>query len=200
MPYIELSDQDSFFAPQKRKRGRPSLGTRDPKHDKPLRKAARLIVDGEAETPHAALIKALGGTDAKGFGDAYRRLRKRKPALLREAQRAKEIEDNDPRQRKIESFDPRLHKGAEIGTYAFVNQNSTDWEEIGGAGWTPVGGFGHGEILIRRDLLGVLARGSAEEAAFHEECVAYFARIGLIEWDDPAPTPPTASRQLGRPG
>jgi hypothetical protein len=181
MPYIDLSDQvHAYFASQKRKRGRPSFGTRDPKLDRPLREAARLILDGKAKSRRAALIEVLGAVDGR-FLDTYRRLNNRISTLLRAAERAKEIEDNDPRQRKIESFDPVLLKHAEIGTYAFINQNSTDWEKAGGAGWTPVEGFGRGETLIRRDLRRVIAPGSAEMAAFLENCAADFAQIGLIE-------------------
>lgn len=181
MTYIELSDQDAFFAPLKRRRGRRPFGTRDPKHDQPLREAARLFVAGGAKSLRAALIKVLGTDDECVLDGPYHRLIEREQALRGAAECAKEIEDNDPRQRKIGSFDPGRLEDAEIGTYAFINQNSTDWERAGLAGWTPVKGFGHGEILIRRDLWGVLARGSAEEAAFHERCVAYFAEIGLIE-------------------
>jgi hypothetical protein len=180
MSYIDLSDQvHTFFASQKRKRGRPSFGTRDPKLDQPLREAARLILDGKAKSRRAALMKVLG-TDDPRFSDTYRRLNKRISPLRRAAERAKEFEDNDPR-KKVESFDPDRLKDADIGTYALINQNSADWEKAGRAGWCPVEGFGDGEMLIRRDLRGLLVPGSTEMAAYLEQCVAYFARIGLAD-------------------
>jgi hypothetical protein len=151
MPYIDLSD---FFASQPRKRGRPSFGTRDPKLDQPLREAAQLILDGEARSGRAALIRVLG-KDHPQFDDHYKRWTERNSALRRGAERAKErakeFEDNDPR-RKIGSFDAGRLQHAQIGTYALINQNSADWERIGPAGWTPVEGFGYGEMLIRRDF------------------------------------------------
>ena len=179
MPYIDLSDQvHAFFASQKRKRGRPSFGTRDPKLDQPLREAARLILDGKAKSRRAALIKVLGTDDPRILDTPYRRLNRRISTLRRAAERAKEFEDNNPR-KKVQSFDPDRLKDADIGTYALINQNSADWEKAGRAGWCPVEGFGHGEMLIRRDLRRVLAPGSAEMAAYLEHCVAYFAQIGL---------------------
>jgi hypothetical protein len=180
MLYIELSDQDAFFAPLKRRRGRRPFGTRDPKPDQPLREAVRLVLDGEAKSLRAALIKVLGSGNAHVLDNAYHRLIEKKQALLRAARRAKEIEANDPRQRKIESFDPVRHKDAEPGTYALINQNATDWSKAGVAGWTLAETFGDGEALIRRDLpLGILVPGSAEMKAFDKYCVACFAQFGL---------------------
>jgi hypothetical protein len=136
----------------------------------------RLFHDGEAKSRRDALRRVSGADDPR-FSDAYRRLNKRFSALMREAERAKEIEDNDPRQRKIESFDPSQHKDAEIGTYAFINQNSTDWEKASRAGWTWVEAFDYGEMLIRRDLRGIFVPGSAEMATFLKDCAADFAHI-----------------------
>jgi hypothetical protein len=152
MTYTDLADQmQAFFASQKRKRGRRSLGTRDPNLDRPLRQAARLVVHGTAKSGRAALIQVLGEDNA-GLDDHYQRWTERKPALRAAAEYAKDMEDKDPEQREIESFD-RVNDD-EIGTYALINQNSTDWAKAGSAGWNSVRGFGHGEVLIRRDLLG----------------------------------------------
>jgi hypothetical protein len=117
------------------------------------------MVDGKAKSGRRALIAVLG-KDHPQFDRCYRRWTrgKRYKALLRGAARAKvyanEFDDNDPRQ-NIGSFEADRLQDAEIGTYAFINQNSADWKKMGRAGWTPVEGFGHGEMLIRRDHLGL---------------------------------------------
>lgn len=181
MPYIDGSELvHTAFVSQRCKRGRPSFGTRDPKLDRPLREAVRLFLDGKAKSHRDALMKVLS-PDSRAFSDAYRRLNRRRSALLRAAARVKEIEDNDPCQRKIESFDPVLHKDAENGTYAFINHNSAAWEKAGVAGWALVQTFGDGEALIRRDLRrGILAQGSAEMNEFLRYCAAEFAQSGLF--------------------
>jgi hypothetical protein len=182
MPYIDLADQLEAFLASRKRKGRPSFGTRDPALERPLREAVRLDVEGKARSGRAALMMVLG-TDDPSFEAHYRRWNRMKSALRRAAKRAKEIEDNDPWRRKIESFDPDLLKDAEIGTHAFINQNSKDWGKAGRAGWSSVEGYGHGETLIRRDLRGLLAPGSHEMAAYLELCAAEFAQIGLIEID-----------------
>jgi hypothetical protein len=77
------------------------------------------------------------------------------------------MEDKDPKQREIESFD--LVNDYERGAYALINQNSTDWAKAGSAGWNSVRGFGHGEMLIRRDLLGESLLVAPRKRGLHQQ-------------------------------
>jgi hypothetical protein len=52
----------------------------------------------------------------------------------------------------IASFDPNCHKDAPVGTLAWVNTGHPFYDKAGRAGWFPVAGLGHGEVLMRRDM------------------------------------------------
>ena len=79
--------------------------------------------------------------------------------------------------REIESYDPDRHAKAHIGTRAWVNQNSAFWAAAGRGGWNLVQGFGSGEVLIRRDLHGVLT--SEDLPAYNEKLLEHFKQIGF---------------------
>jgi hypothetical protein len=162
MGYIEVeAAQWDFMLASPKRRGRKLFGTCDPELDRPLRQAARLLIEGRAKSDRNALIQVLGNNHSK-FETLYRRWRQRKATLLREAERVKEIEielrekNGGGGQTEITSFDPNDAWDASNGTYALINQNSTHWNMACHAGWSPAEHFGDGETLIRRDLCGGL--------------------------------------------
>lgn len=127
-----------------------------------LREAARLREEGKAKSNRNALLK-VSEDDSQ-----YETLKKKwvhiKDILLCGARRARkiemELENNGGGQAKITSFDRSWAWKAPIGTYALINQGSTDWDLACRAGWYEVerpGNPQHGEVLICRKAHGFMS-------------------------------------------
>lgn len=164
------------------RRGRKMFGTCDPKLDVPLRRAARLLIEGKAKSGRDALIKVLGAGNRQ-FDTLYKRWNRKSAALLRQAERVREIEAEWKEkgcghgQVGICSYHPDKSRDLPTRSYALINQNSTDWNASGWDGWHSAEHFGHDEALIRRDLWGVM---SAEEFEASEEIHRWSCEIASI--------------------
>jgi hypothetical protein len=175
---------DVYLASPKRL-GRKPFSTQDPAIFRLLREAARLLVEGEAKSDRDALMRVSGG------GDRFESLKKKWPrvrsGLMRGAERARDIEKElkegnlGAGQIKIISFHLSEARKASRGTYALINQNSTDWDPACRAGWHPVEFLGDGEALMRRDGEGFM---SAREFELSEPIQRWSREMAVFFGED----------------
>ncbi len=142
------------------------VGSGDPDFES-LRRAAQLVIRDKLN-PSAAIKKATGKNDGevRYYLDLWR---KYGPALCAGADCYSDIS----------SYDPKVHAKAEVGTRAWVNSRTVRWREACQAGWNPVHGFGHGEMLIRRDLAVSIAKKEKKPEHVHD-LIGHFREIGYL--------------------
>ena len=120
-------------------------GSGNPDIEPILRDVARHVVD-RGISPWSAIKEIVAQESSPSVRRLLEKWKELGPVLLKEISLGKEIA----------SYDPGHHAKAEIGTLAWVNQNSKLWASASRDGWHAVQGLGSGEVLIRRDLWGVL--------------------------------------------